>query len=334
MSWSFSFRVNGQLPVFTMTAPLGLLDRLGRQVLFEGQKPRYLRDNYDSRPNARSFMSNLEDAYEGVKITMHSVKTPLTEEEVRAYGALHLRLKPYLAKNPHAIKEAGDLYENTYGNLIKPISVRRLFELMTESEAPYLTQDWLDKIGGSVNAVCRALGSPTESFDHKARKRYDMDLGTLQRSGWSILKPLSYDRARGILWPFKRLLKFGMEQHYIRVNVANAVILRQTLAEKTAKAMAEIAIDNTAQVQIALNIAAKYEVGPRDAGYFVPHVVFMCYAAMRPLSELRKMNPLDARLHKKLIRLWSTKKTRRRIKSSPPMRWRFSSIIGMASRFR
>ena len=313
---SFSFRVNGQLPVFTMTAPLGLPDRLGRQVLFEGQKPRYLRDNYDSRPNARSFMSNLEDAYEGVKVTMHSVKTPLTEEEVRAYGALHLRLKPYLAKNPHAIKEAGDLYENTYGNLIKPISVRRLFELMAELESPYLTQNWLDKIGGSVNAVCRALGSPTGSFDHNARKEYDMDLGdvTAERLEQS-LKPLSYDRATGILSPFKRLLKFGMEQHYIRVNVANAVILRQTLAEKIAKAMAEIAIDNIAQVQIALNIAAKYEVGARDAGYFVPHVVFMYYAAMRPLSELREMNPLDARLHKKLIRLWSTKTTRRRIKT-------------------
>ncbi|MGD0813468.1 MAG: hypothetical protein ABSA83_07680 [Verrucomicrobiota bacterium] len=313
---SFSFRVKGQLPVFTMAPPLGLLDRRGRQVLFEGQKPRYLRDNYDSRPDARSFMNNLEDAYEGVKVTMHSVKTRLTDEDVREYEVLHLRLKPYLAKNPYAIKEAGDLYENTYGNLIKPISVQRLFELMVELESPYLTKDWLDKIRVSVNAVCRALGSPTESFDHKARNKYDMDLGDvtadrLERS----LKPLPYRRAREILRPFKRLLKFGADQHYIRENVANAANLRQTLAEKIAEAMAEITIDNIAQVQIALDIAAKYEVGARGAGYFVPHVVFMYYAAMRPLSELRQMNPLDARLHKKLIRLWSTKKRRRRIKT-------------------
>jgi hypothetical protein len=315
---TFSFRVNGQLPMYTGPARPDLRDPSGREILALGQRPRYLRVNFEQRSEAKSFLHALEQAYNNLKVGRHPVETELTEQEVREYEKLHLRLKPYFSKLPDAIEEAGDLFEETHGNLIKSISLQQLYELMREKEAAYLGKEWLDRIGVAVNAVCRGCGSITDSYDHTGKNKYDMQLGDVTVNGLQmLLTALPFARATGISRPFKRLLRFAKEQGYIGKNVAEELNLRPTRDERIAKAIAEIAIDTIPQVQIALNMAAKYSVGSKPKGYFVPHVVFMYYAAMRPFSELRNLNPTDVQLHKKLIRLWSTKKMKRRIKSLP-----------------
>jgi hypothetical protein len=315
---SFSFRVNGQLPFYHDVPRPDLLDRQNREVLIPGKKPRFLRDNYDVRADARSFMNRLEQACEGIKIESHSVQTFLSESLIRQYEKLHLRLEPHWKKNYHAIEETGDLYERTYGNALKAISVQQLYALMVEKESLYLGQDWLDKIGVAVNAVCRGCGQPAQAYDHRGARKYDLALEDIAKDGLErFLRSLPYKRAKEILRPFSRFLQFAVKEHYLRRNVAKEVDLRQTKAERMAQAMTEIIIDDNEKVQIALNLAADYRVGARHAGYFVPHVVFLYYGAMRPWSELRNMNPLDVRLSQKLIRLFSTKKMQRRIKTLP-----------------
>jgi len=126
-----------------------------------------------------------------------------------------------------------------------------------------------------------------------------------------------YESGQQRLQAIRQVLDFAVDQGYIRFNPARGVRLEQPLDEKKARAEAEIVVDTNEQVQIALNIAATCALAGHKPGYFVPHVVLMYYAAMRPYAELRRMNPRDIRLHKELIRIFSSKTLSRRIKTLP-----------------
>jgi RNA:NAD 2'-phosphotransferase (TPT1/KptA family) len=309
---SWSFRLEGQLPVFRGTPPDDL-----KEILTDGIKPKYHRKNFPSRAEAKGMLNRLEQAYDGVVVERTLRETVLPEDLLRKCENLVSRLQPFMKNNPHTLDEVADLYERTYGNELKPITLQQLLSLMIAKYKEKIALGRQDAWKTAVNVICRTYGFPTGTFDQRACERYDIRLGDLTRARLEEYVAITpYKRAVHYVASLRAILEYGRKEHYIRENVARGLDIRPKQADIAAQADEDIAVHTDAQVQIALNIAAEYDPG-KGKGYFVPHVVFLYYAAMRPLSELRRFKATEVRLVNKVIRLWSSKVTMRRVIELP-----------------
>ncbi len=237
-------------------------------------------------------------------------QTLLSEEELREAEYAAEILKPFRAAYPRVLKAAADEFAAVHGNEVKAISAQGFVQLMIEKIGPSVSHRRPQRWRWAINQICAKHGVASGNyFDRSGQKLKDMPLGDITKSLLlDYIDTHRPTRSRQVIGLLRTVFGYAVEREYLKVNPAQGLKVRQLRADREKKARSEIPTDSPAQVQIALDVAATFR-----GGIFVPHVVLLYFAALRPESELLRIQPGQILLDQGLIRLHSMKTDSRRV---------------------
>jgi hypothetical protein len=294
------YKICGEMPVFQGITPMELYS-----VLVRNERPDFSALRFETQEEACAMLRKIEAQYDYLrhKAPVETRETNLTAEQLRASERLVAVLRPFERDHPDFINEAADLYMHIYGNELVIIGLQQVVALMIQERGIEVSKDRPQRWQWAVNTMCETYGYHIGDYNSQGDPVKNMPVGAVTRSRLEALKEkLGRKAARKCVSCLRPVLKFAKDKGFIRENPAVKLKVPPVRAEREAKAAEEIAIDTPAQVQIALNVAAQHR-----NGYFLPHVVLIYFAFLRPESELLWITPRYIQLASRVIRFMSRK---------------------------
>ena len=153
----------------------------------------------------------------------------------------------------------------------------------------------MKRVGEAMNLYCRSHAHQTEERDARGRPKHDVALADVTRERIeNFAEALAAQRAADEICSVRALLKFAVREGYLLENPARGVARRLTIKEKVELAQKDITIDCNGEVQIALDIGAKFPGGASGKpGGLLWIVVLRYYGSLRVESELAHFDPAN-----------------------------------------